>query len=352
MAFVDVENVRIAGVSVCIPERTVENSEYEVVPAESRDKFISAIGIERRHCVGKGVCTSDMCVKAAEHMLDKIGWNRQEVELVVLVTQTPDYKMPTTASVIQHRLGLPTSCMAFDISMGCSGYVYGLGVAGKLMESGSIKKALLMVGNTQSLNTNYYDQSAYPLFGDGGSVTALEYSPERASEIKLSYITDGSGEFTIYIPDGGYRNPVSPHSFETKEFEGGIHRNRLNLVMKGDDVFSFVISQVPAGVRAMYEHYDIDPEGLDYYLIHHASKFLFDKLRKKMKLDEDKTPVILKDYGNSSNAGIPLLMVTKLKEKVENTSVRVLITGFGVGLSMGCGVISLDRLECADLITI
>ena len=351
MAFLSVKNVSIKGFSVCVPENVVENKDYSVIPEEDRERFIKTIGVERRHCVEKGTCTSDLCYKAAENLIEKLGWDKQDIELLVFVSQTPDYKMPSTSCVLQNRLKLPTECLAFDISMGCSGFVYGLGVVGSLLSSGPLKKALLMVGNTQSLNTNFEDQSAYPLFGDAGSVTALEYDPDHSDRMDLYFATDGSGEHTIIIPDGGYRNPISEKSYELELSEGGIKRTRLNLKMVGEDVFSFVISQLPKAMNKLFDYYDVNPEDLDYLLLHHASKFLCEKLRKKMKFPEEKVPYNLKDFGNSSNASIPLLLVTNLREEVLRKKLNLLITGFGVGLSLGCGIISLDKIECADFLT-
>lgn len=350
MAFVENINTSIKGISVCIPNNVVNNRDYDVIPEEDKDKFIQGIGIETRHVTDKNTTTSDLCYEAAKYLIDKLQWDKSEIELLVFVTQTPDYKMPATSCILQDRIGLPTSCMTIDISQGCSGYVYGLSVVGSLLSSGSIKKALLLTGNTQSKNINYEDKSAYPLFGDAGSATAIEYSDQSYDTMKFHFATDGSGKDTIIIPDGGYRSPVIKDSFIVEEFDGGIKRNRLNLRMEGDDTFSFVISEVPKAINKLLNHYGINQDDLDYYLLHHASKFTCDRLRKKMKFDPDKTPFVLKDYGNSSNASIPLLFSTVLRDKLMSGRIDCLISGFGVGLSLGVGIISLENLKCSDLI--
>jgi 3-oxoacyl-[acyl-carrier-protein] synthase-3 len=163
-------------------------------------------------------------------------------------------------------------------------------------------------------------------------------------------MTDGGGENTIIIPDGGYRNMVSPDSFKEHEFEGGIKRNNLNLFMQGDDVFAFVIGNVPKATKIMFEHFGINPNKIDYYLIHHASKFIINKLKKKLSISEEKAPLQLNNYGNSSNVSIPLLMCTCIKDDVTNRALNMYISGFGVGLSLGVGVITTNGLKCADLI--
>lgn len=350
MAYLNVDNSLIRGVTVCIPNNIVSNWDYEMIPKEEREKFINGIGIEKRHITDDSTTTSDLCFKAAKHLLDELQWDKSDIELLVFISQTPDYKMPATSCVLQDRLGLPLSCMTIDISQGCSGYVYGLSVVSSLLITGSIKKALLLTGNTQSKNVNYEDQSAYPLFGDAGSATAIEFSEDKFDEMKFHFATDGSGANTIIIPDGGYRNPVTPESFKIEEFNGGIKRNRLNLKMEGDDTFSFVISEVPKAINRLFDYYDINKNDLDYYLLHHASKFTCERLRKKMKFEVDKTPLVLREYGNSSNASIPLLFTTTLKDKVKSEKLRCMISGFGVGLSLGVGVISIGNLVCSDLI--
>ncbi len=349
MAYIETRNIRMVGVTVCLPNKVVENRDYDVIPEQDRDSFIKAIGIERRHVAPANICTSDLCQNAAEHLIEKLGWNKDDIELLVFVSQTPDYRMPATSCVLQHRLGLPKSCMTIDVSQGCSGYVYGLSVISSLLSSGTIKKGLLLVGNTQSKNINYRDKSVYPLFSDAGSATAFEYSTS-GDRYKLSFITDGSGEETIIIPDGGYRNPITADSFKEEEYEGGIIRSRLNLKMQGDEVFPFVVGNVTKATRALYDNYDINKEDIDFFLIHPASRFIIDKLIRKLELPVDKVPIQLKDYGNASNVSIPLLLTTSIQSDVTSRSTKLYVSGFGVGLSLGVGVISIDKLSCADLI--
>lgn len=352
MAFIEINNVKLEGLTVCLPHNVLENSDYDVVPEAERPAFIEAIGIERRHVAEKKVCTSDLCYEAAVHLMDKLQWEKDDVELLVFVSQTPDYRMPSTSCVLQHRLGLPKTCMTIDVSQGCSGYVYGLSVIGSLLSSGAIKKGLLLVGNTQNKNINYNDKSTYPLFSDAGSATALTYDPEQGDTFKLSYLTDGGGEKTIIIPDGGYRNMVSADSFVEKEYEGGIKRNNMNLFMQGDDVFAFVISNIPKATKAMYEHFDINPDTIDYFLLHHASKFIISKLKKKLSIPDEKAPILLKDFGNSSNVSIPLIMARALPEEVTTRPLSLYVSGFGVGLSLGIGVLNINKPQCCDMIEV
>lgn len=349
MSFLQLKNIKFQGLTVCLPRTVRNNMEYDVIPIEQRQKFVDAIGIETRRVSDKTTCTSDLCYKAAEHLINALGWERDTIDLIVFVSQTPDYKMPATSCLLQERLHLPKTTMTIDISQGCSGYVYGLGVAGALLSSGTIKRGLLLVGNTQTKNLNYKDKSVYPLFSDAGSATALEFSPNSFDEFKLSYGTDGSGEKTIYIPDGGYRNMVNEDSLSEETFEGGIVRNKLNLVMKGDDVFSFVTANIPKFTDDLFKYFNESHESIDFYLLHQASKFICNKLKKKLRIPDDKAPLLLKEFGNISNVSIPLLMTT-LSEILLKQQLKLYISGFGVGLSLGVGIIKVGPLKCADII--
>lgn len=350
MAILSIENVKLSGLTVCVPKNIKENKDYTPIPEDRRERFIETVGIERRRVVSSGVCTSDLCYEAAENLIDKLKWDKSEIDLLVFVTQTPDYRMPSTSCVLQDRLQLPKTCMAFDVSLGCSGYIYGLSIVANLLSTGTLKKALLLVGNTQSLNTNYEDQSTYPLFGDAGSATALEFSSKRTDTFRFNLQTDGSGADSVIIPDGGFRNPINVNSFVVETFDNGIKRSRLNLKMEGDNVFSAAITQVPKAVKQMYTSFNITNENIDYFLLHEGSKFLREKLRKKMGFDADKVPSILKNYGNSSNASIPLLIVSQIAENIINHKVSLLLVAIGVGLSIGVGQLVCSEIEVADLI--
>lgn len=349
MAFLKIENVSVKGVTVCIPKNIEENMEYETVPLEQRKNFVEAIGIERRHVADLSTCASDLCYKSAEHLIAQLGWEKDSIDLVIFVSQTPDYKMPATSCLLQERLGLQKTTMTIDISQGCSGYVYGLGVAGSLVSSGTIKRCLLLVGNTQTKNLNYKDKSTYPLFSDAGSATAIEYNPVKGDTFYLSYGSDGGGENTIIIPDGGYRNMVNEDSFVEETLESGITRCRLNVYMKGDEVFTFVVGNIPKFAKELFNHFDLKNEQIDYYFLHHASWLVLKKLIKKLAIPDGKAPILLREYGNISNVSIPLLL-THIGKELTSSKLNLFITGFGVGLSLGVGVIEVGPLSCADLI--
>jgi 3-oxoacyl-[acyl-carrier-protein] synthase-3 len=351
MAYSKLHNVSIKGVSACVPRHIVENKDYAFFEEGEAEKFIETTGIERRRIVENGVCTSDLCFAAAEKLIEELAWDKSEIEVLIFVSHTADYKLPATACILQDRLKLPISCMSFDITLGCSGYIHGLNVISSLLSVGNAKKGLLLVGNTQSLYASYEDKSAYPLFADAGTATALEFNPD-ADEMFFHFSTDGSGYQAIIVPDGGCRNPVNQDSFKMIDFGDGIRRSPLHEALDGMEVFSFGIRRAPETVNQLMANYNLTDDNIDYYLFHQANKFMNERIRKKLKIAIEKTPYNIDNYGNTSCATIPLLMVTNLQNELKNQKLNLLLCGFGVGLSWGSAYISTEKIVCPNLIEI
>ncbi len=349
MSFNQLHGVSVAGVAACVPENVVKNADYPLFTAEEYQKFLDGVGIAEKRVTEAGVCTSDLCFLAAERLLLDLGWNKEDVGVLIFVSHTADYKLPATSCILQERLGLPTSCMTLDISLGCSGYPHGLQVMGALLSSGSIKKGLLLVGNTQSHYASMEDKSVYPLFADAGTATAMEFR-EGAMPMFFEFGTDGSGFQSILLEDGGCRNPVTPASFDMQTHAPGIRRSRLHESMDGLEVYSFGVSRVPESVRSLCKEFEIHLERLDYYLFHQANKMMILKIAKKLGLDQEKVPLNLDRFGNSSCATLPLLMVTELAEALRNRPLRLLLSGFGVGLSWGSVVLGTEPMVVSELL--
>lgn len=354
MAFLNVNKVEIKGVAACVPKRVEENRDYSLMSADEIERYIKAIGVERRHCtIHDGtICASDLCYAAAEKLIEELSWDKSEIDVLIFVSQTADYKLPATACVLQDRLKLSTECIAYDIPLGCSGFVYGLGIISNLLSSGTLRKALLMVGNTQSVYSSYEDRTMYLLLGDAGTVTALEYNPEAKRSMNFHYMTDGSGKDFVMVPDGGSRNPVNPKSFILEEYENGIKRTRLHEKMDGDEVFSYAIRNVPRSFKMLSEYFGINAENADYILLHQANKFLCETLRKKLKLPAEKVPYNMHEFGNTSGSTIPLLMVSNLQEQLKSRDMELLMTTIGVGFSLGSARIFTHKIACPDLLTL
>lgn len=352
MAFLEIKNVEIVGISAAVPSKVVENSESDLFPTtEDYKRFVETTGIERRHVVDSGVCASDLCFYAAEKLIEDLNWDKKEVDCLIFVSQTPDYKLPATSCILQNKLGLSRDCMAFDISLGCSGWVYGLTNIASLVSTGQYKKALLLVGDTVSTTKSPLDKSTYPLFGDAGTATALQYV-ENAAGIKSALFTDGSNYDAIIIEDGGARNPVTNQSFEVTDHGNGIVRNRLQSILDGSAVFTFAISKAPQSVNKLIDNFQISKDEVDYFLFHQANLFMNEKIRTKLQLPAEKVPYILKDFGNTSSTSIPLTMVAGIHNDLKNRNMNHIACAFGVGLSWGSIWFETKKIVCCDLIVI
>lgn len=354
MAFTWIKNVDIRGVAAAVPQRKEFNKDFPKLSETQLAQYIKTVGvIERRCAIHDGsLCTSDLCYAAAEKLISELGWAKEEIRLLVFVSHTQDYKLPSTACILQNRLGLSKETMAFDVPLGCSGFVYGLSIAGSILSQGFIKKALLLVGNTQSVYASPEDKSTAMLFGDAGSAIALEYDPSDTEGIRFHLQTDGGGYEALIVPDGGCRNPFNEHSAEMEEFDEGIKRSRLHEKMDGGAVFTFGLFSVPKSLNALAANFGIDIQSVDYLLLHQANRFMCDNIRRKLKLPEEKVPFNIDRFGNTSGASIPLLMVTELQEQLRNGRLTHLSCGFGVGLSLGSACFTTDHIAVPDLIEI
>ncbi len=349
MAFFTVNKVAIKGIAAAVPSQIESNWDYDLLTDSEKKLLVKTTGVEERRRAPIGTTTSDLCFVAAQKLMSDLNWQPEEVSALVFVSQSSDYYLPATAIILQDRLGLSKSCLAFDIGLGCSGYVYGLSVLSSILSATGLKKALLMVGDVSTATCSYEDKSTYPLFGDAGTVTALEFS-EAAKPMTFNLQSDGSGFEAIIIPHGGIRNRASRASFDKKEIDKGIVRADYNLALNGLEVFNFSIREVPQALKNFMEDTQSNTEDYDYFLMHQANKLMNETIRKKVKFEEAKVPYSMKKFGNTSSASIPLTLVTELREELQSKSLNLLMTGFGVGLSWGVSSIELDCIACPELI--
>lgn len=351
MALFKTSSCEIKGISATVPKEFLDNKELELLGSEDeRKKFIDTVGIEYRHIVSENICTSDLCLDAAEKLIEKLKWDKSDIGCLVFVTQTPDYQLPSTACILQDRLGLPKDTYAIQVSLGCSGWVYGLSVISSLFSTGGFKKGILLAGDTVTKTKSDRDKATFPLFGDAGTATALEYSEKGAGNMFFESGTDGGNHQAIIIEDGGYRNPVSEESFKVKEQSDGSIRNKLQSYLNGQDVFIFGITRAPKSIKSVLDFSNNDVEDLDFVLLHQANKFMLDKITKKLKIDKSKVPLSLRKYGNTSSASIPLTLVSELKDQLESgNKLRIAACGFGVGLSWSTAILELKDIVVPEV---
>ncbi len=350
MATASISNVRVAGIAACVPKHSDSNADYDLLTVDERLKVIKTTGIEHRRVAAAGQTTSDLCYGAAECLLDDLRWNREEVDALVLVTQTPDYTVPATGPLLQDRLRLPKSCLAFDVNLGCSGYTYGLQVVASLLSAGNLRKGLLLVGDTPSKTVSSRDRSAATLFGDAGAATALEFVQD--SVMHFDFGSDGRGYEAIIIPDGGQRNPFTAQSLDVVELEEGIARNRCQLILDGVEIFNFSIREVPKTVRSVMAVAQKDLRDVDAFVFHQANFFMNDLIRKKLKIPEDKVPYTLGEFGNTSSASIPLTIVARLGSRMTAGKMSLVLSGFGVGLSWASIYLETNRIACPPVVEV
>ncbi|MBR5611069.1 MAG: ketoacyl-ACP synthase III [Bacteroidales bacterium] len=349
MAFLSFENLKVSGISACVPKEIDDNRTTSLIPDDERENLINSIGIVQKRIAPEGVCASDLCYFAAEKLIKELKWDKSEIQALIFVSQTPDYILPATSCILQDRLGLSSECLAIDISLGCSGWVYGMSTLASYMGKNNIAKALLLSGDLATRTNSPRNRSDFPLFGDAGTCTAIEYD-EGASGIKFHLATDGSGKDAIIIPYGGYRNPITVDSLEYKDYGNGEVRTGLHASMDGMSVFSFAITKGPKSVKMLCEHYGIDMTSVDCFTFHQANKLITEKICKKLKLDADKCPNSMEMFGNTSCATIPLTLVTQRKESLESSKMSHIACAFGVGLSWGSVYFDTENIVVPELI--
>lgn len=334
MALWEIKHVAVRGVTGTVPAHAVKTADFDILTQEEATLFDNTVGIKNRYIAPDDVCASDLCFDAAERLLAALGWERDSIDVLVFGSVTGDYKTPPTAGILQARLGLPTSTFVLDIPMGCCGSMYAINVAGNLLSAGTVKRALLLVGDTALRMGSLKDKSRVPLFGDGGTAMALEYDP-TAEDIVIEFNTLGSNYEALLTPHGGFRHPITPESFVEQDFGNGVIRAPKDTLINGMGVFAFAIARPPISIQQMMEKYALTTDHVDYFLIHQANKLIVDRIVKKLKLPVEKVPYDLQEFGNLGGASIPMLMSYNLIDELQTRPLTLLCSSFGLGLTWG-----------------
>jgi len=353
MGTAKISGVRLAGLASAIP-RTVQTvaEAFPVFGEAATQKISESTGVRQRHVVPPGVCTSDLCLAAAERLLEELNWGRGSVDGLIFVSQTPDYVLPATSCALHGRLQLAKECAAFDLNLGCSGYVYGLWVATQLISGGSLCRVLLLVGDTISRITSPRDRSVALLFGDAGTATALERA-EGSPPLSFSLGTDGNGQDHLVVPAGGFRQPCTEASARRTVREDGNIRSDEDLYMNGAEIFTFTLQEVPPLLKSVLGTAGWDVSEVDAFIMHQANRFMLEYLAKRMRLPSEKVVVALENRGNTSSASVPLAMTDALAGRLRQESLRLVLAGFGVGFSwaavaLTCGPMVMPELVLVD----
>lgn len=350
MSALTTHHVKIVGISACVPSKTEENLSLPIFSSrEEAQKIIASTGIERRRVCDEGVMASDLSVKAVKRLLADLHWEADSVDCLFFVSMTRDYIAPQTACILQDRLGLRNDCFVMDLPLGCSGWVYGMSVITSMMQTGAFERGLLIAAETNTKNRNKNDRSVRPLFGDAATVTALEYDSAWGKPMNFVFGVDGKGWGAVYMKYGGMRHPTTVESLREVEIEPGIVRKGTDMVVNGMDVFSFAIKRPPESLRKLIDTFGIDLSDVDYLLLHQANKFIDEKIRRSLKMPQEKVPYCIQDFGNVTNASIPLVMVTRIANQLHNGRCHCLACGFGVGLAWASMEFHVEKTEISQL---
>lgn len=339
-----IDGIKIAGIATALPSKVVSTDAYADFFGEKKIKRIKrSTGVNEVHVVTDGMTASDLCEAAAKHLFEALQVDKSEIDAIVFVSISPDYRAPGTAGILQGRLGLPQGVIALDLTFGCSGYIYGLFEAGVLIKGGSCRKVLLCTGDTQSMLVNDKDRSMKMLVGDAGAATLVEKGNDTSH---FYFKTVGNGYQNLIIPAGGCRLPSSVETRQEKEDEDGNIRRQDDLFMDGMGVMKFSLTEVPLAMDAMYDMLGCRKEDIDLFAYHQPNKMILDYLSNAMDIPAEKIPVGLQHTGNTASASIPMLLSTMAKNGYDFSQLnRTIACGFGIGLSIGAVDIALNKTK-------
>ena len=334
MAFFNFRSIRVAGVACAVPINEVKTETYKpLFGDEEVEKFMEMTGVRASHRTTEHQTCSDLGYKAASELLAKKGINPDEIGALIFASHSPDYRRPSTAFVLQYRLGIPKEAVCYDISLGCSSLVVGMQTVASIMNTSDIKKALLFVGDTAGKSVYPEDRSSAMLFGEAGAVMLLEKTDNETDQINALVRSDGTGFKYMIVPGGGYRNL---HACEDVVMcEDGNPRTLMNSFIQGTSVFTFTIFDVPRLIKDFFAQTETTPDYYDCFAFHQANLYILKQIAKKTKIDFERMPITLDRYGNTSGASAIVSLCDKYGENNEGKNIKVMACGFGIGISLG-----------------
>jgi len=328
-------SARISAIEYHLPASVLDNEQLSAeFPEWSVEKISAKTGIDRRHIASETEFSSDLAIAAGRKLLDARGIDPTTIDYLIVCTQSPDYYLPSTACIVQDALGIPTSAGATDITLGCSGFVYALGLAKGLIESGQVSNVLVITADTYSKFINPADKSVRTIFGDGAAATLVTADGDSDALTAFTYGTDGAGAKSLIVPRGGLRdgNDLQPKADAgARNLEPSAH----DLYMDGPDIFNFTLAVVPKSVDAILAKAGLEQDDIDLFVFHQANAFMLEHLRKKLKVPTEKFFVSLAESGNTVSSTIPIALADAARAGALQPGMKVMLLGFGVGLSWG-----------------
>ncbi|WP_282163338.1 3-oxoacyl-ACP synthase III family protein [Ulvibacterium marinum] len=347
------QNKKITGILTVLPENEVnfddEIDNYDFSRAQSM-KLKLIMGYGKRRVVKKGTAVSDLCIFGMNYLFDNGFLKKEDVDAIILVTQSPDHFVPATSHIIQGKLDLKQDMICLDINQACSGYPIGLNQAFMLLNQEEVNKVVVLNADMMSLKVSAKDRGSRPLTGDAASITIVE-KDSADSVIYGTVNVDGKGADSLIIPAGGFKIPSTPETAKLRTDKGGNSRSLDHLVMKGDDVFNFVQKEVPPMIKNLLAKANRDKNEIDYYMFHQPNKFMLKKLADKMGVSYDKMPNnVVENFGNSSGVSVPTNITYNLGEQLLTNSFLICLAGFGAGLSWASLLLEMGNLNFCNTI--
>ncbi|MBF0287244.1 MAG: ketoacyl-ACP synthase III [SAR324 cluster bacterium] len=341
--------VAIRSIATAVPKQDFDLTElYGVYGTDDVDRIMALNGITHIRTAPEGMCSSDFCEAAARLIMAEE--STANIDGIVFVSQTPDYILPATSAVLQHRLGLSKDTVIFDLNSGCPGYIYGLYQASLLVASGACTSVLVCVGDVITRYVNQLDRSSQMVFGDGGSATLVE---RGSGEIAFGFRTDGSGGKHLIIPAGGCRHPITEDTGMVSVQSDGNMRSDEDIFMDGLEVMNYAVREVPPIIEKLLEQMGWQQSEVGTFGFHQANRFMLDNLRKIMRLPKDKVPVTMEKLGNTGSASIPLMLAEERERlSTENRLEKSILCGFGVGMSCSAAALDLSQTKIWDFLEI
>jgi 3-oxoacyl-[acyl-carrier-protein] synthase-3 len=346
-------NKKLSAIVSVVPKQEYRfDDEYPVykLTPEKAKRFKKMMSLDRHRIAPPEVCTSDLCLYGLQQLLNDGTLKKEEIGAIVFVSQTPDYFMPPTSNVIQGRLGLSHDLVCMDINQGCAGFLVGLMQACLLLEIESISKVVLLCGDTCSKQMDRCNRVSYPLLGDAGSASVIERC-EAENPIYTDLKNDGARHQAIMVPAGAYRTPSSPETLKLNQVEEGLMQNQEHIHMDGAAIFNFTMEDVPPQIEQMLSYSGNTRESIQYFLFHQPNPFILTQMADKMKIPREKLPNnIVSLYGNCSSATIPLNIAVNCGAELQHQSLRVCLSGFGVGLTWISMVMDLGPMPACRVV--
>ena len=334
-------SIAILGISHHLPERVETNEDLQRENPDWRmDELYEKSGISVRHIAAEGETAGDLGYQAARKLLDQARVAPHEIDYLIYCTQSPDYFLPSTACILQNRLGLGKHVGAFDFNLGCSGFVYGLQMAKSFITAGTAHNVLLITADTYCKSIHPRDRAVRTLFGDGAAATLIG-STEGVGQIGQFVLgTDGAGAKKLIVPSGGFRTPRSAETAVEATDDAGCTRSRDNLFMDGPAIFAFAVTTVPRTLAALLQKSGLAVDSVDWYVYHQANKYMLEHLARRSKIPPEKMLIDVDVVGNTVSASIPVAICRAVEAGKIQPGQRLVLVGFGVGYSWGaCDIV-------------